>query len=106
MKITILSPVQHDGKSLQAGDTVEMGEGDARSLINLGAAKAIRQKVDAKSEQKPDGDQPPQGATTDDSKTDGDAAGQSNDASATGIPVTEDDAGPADAEPTKSGAQE
>lgn len=44
MKIVIVSPVEHDGKALAAGDNVDMDKAVALSLIASGAAKDPRAK--------------------------------------------------------------
>ncbi|MBY0243182.1 MAG: hypothetical protein K2X55_28140 [Burkholderiaceae bacterium] len=40
MKITITSPVQHDGKELEVGDTVNIADRAAKNLIAAGAAES------------------------------------------------------------------
>lgn len=48
MKITIISPVQHDGKDLDIGDTPDLPKAAAEALVASGAALASgRAKVDA-----------------------------------------------------------
>jgi ribosomal protein L9 len=53
MKITLLSPVVHDGKEYADGDTVEIkDEAQAQALIETGAAKEAgkKSKAEAKAE--------------------------------------------------------
>lgn len=40
MKVTILTPVEHDGKALQEGDTADLAPPAAKALIAAGAAVA------------------------------------------------------------------
>ena len=40
MKVTIISPVDHDGKSLEVGDTPDLPRASAEALIGAGAALA------------------------------------------------------------------
>lgn len=49
MKIIILSPVQHDGKQLEAGATANMKDKAAQALIECGSAQAADVAVVAKS---------------------------------------------------------
>ena len=44
MKVVITSPVEHDGKSLEEGDTADLPEAQAQALIDAGAALAVGRK--------------------------------------------------------------
>ena len=49
MKLTVLSPVVHDGKEYAEGDTLDIkDEAAAASLIEAGAAEAVQGKRAAK----------------------------------------------------------
>ena len=51
MKVTILHPVNHDGKRHAPGDTVELPKADAAALIACGSAEASAEvKAEAKSD--------------------------------------------------------
>lgn len=39
MKVKIVSPVHHDGKSLEVGETVSLPDRAARDLVSAGAAE-------------------------------------------------------------------
>ncbi len=45
MKVVITSPVEHDGKSLAEGDTVDLPEAQAQVLIDAGAGIAVGRKA-------------------------------------------------------------
>jgi hypothetical protein len=47
MKITFLSPVQHDGKAYLVGDSQDIDTGAAQALIDCGAAEAYSKKAKA-----------------------------------------------------------
>jgi hypothetical protein len=47
MKITFLSPVQHDGKAYLVGDSQDIDAGAAQALIDCGAAEAYSKKAKA-----------------------------------------------------------
>lgn len=58
MKLTLLQPVRHDGKRLQAGDVVDVkDERQARALLDCGAAEAVapagKRKAEAESDVAP-----------------------------------------------------
>lgn len=57
MKIKIVSPVQHDGKTLEVGETVNIPDRAARDLVSAGAAEAEGKQKAASSE----GGEPPAG---------------------------------------------
>lgn len=58
MKITLLHPVQHDGKAHKEGDTLSMDDAQAQSLIDCGAAEkaGAKAKADGKADAKPEAD--------------------------------------------------
>lgn len=47
MKVTILQPVQHDGKALEVGKTVDLKADAAKALIDCGAAEKAGASEDA-----------------------------------------------------------
>lgn len=47
MKITLLTPVAHDGKNHEEGDTIDVKDAQAHALIEAGAAKAAGKKSKA-----------------------------------------------------------
>ena len=50
MKVTILTPVRHDGKALDMGDVVDLDKKAAQALIDCGAAEnggSVKPKSDA-----------------------------------------------------------
>jgi hypothetical protein len=58
MKITITSPVDHDGKRLQVGKTIELADDVAEALVKAGAAEAVAGRK-AKTEAAPVADDTP-----------------------------------------------
>jgi hypothetical protein len=46
-KVTILSPVHHDGKDLEVGKIADLPEEAAESLISTGAAQPVAKKSPA-----------------------------------------------------------
>lgn len=49
MKLTVLSPVNHDGREYAEGDTIEIkDEAQAQALISAGAAEPVVAKKPAK----------------------------------------------------------
>ena len=47
MKVILLSPVAHDGKNYDEGDTIDMKDVHAQSLIEAGAAERAGKKTKA-----------------------------------------------------------
>ena len=47
MKITFLSPVQHDGKPYAVGDSQDIDTAAAQALIDCGSAEAYSKKAKA-----------------------------------------------------------
>ena len=47
MKIVLLSPVVHDGKAYDEGDTIDVKDAQAQALIEAGAAKQAGKKSKA-----------------------------------------------------------
>lgn len=79
MKFTILSPVDHNGKRLQPGATVDMSKKDAAELLEAGAIAPYDAEL-AKAAEEAAGDAGPAGAPLDPNdppvlpETEGDAA--------------------------------
>lgn len=44
MKVVITSPVEHDGKALAEGDTVDLPEAQAQALMDAGVAVGVGRK--------------------------------------------------------------
>lgn len=61
MKYTILSPVDHNGKRLQPGESADFSKNEAGDLLAVGAighhdAKAAKAAADAASHEQPNGE--------------------------------------------------
>ena len=50
MKVTILHPVKHDGKLLEAGHKADLPADDAKALVAMGHADDGKKKADDKSD--------------------------------------------------------
>lgn len=51
MKVVMVSPVEHDGKSLEVGEVVDLPKPQAEALIGAGAALEAGAKAKAKAEE-------------------------------------------------------